>query len=61
MSECEACGLTAGDLPDDIGHDPELIFKDGLCEGCRLEERPEDDPAPVATCDGRDCGGYPHE
>lgn len=24
------------------------------------EERPDDDPAPVAECNGRDCGGYPH-
>lgn len=25
------------------------------------EERPEDDPAPKPTCNGRDCGGYPHD
>ena len=25
------------------------------------EQRPDDDPAPIPTCDGRDCGGRPHE
>lgn len=25
------------------------------------EKRPDDDPAPVPTCTGRDCGGQPHE
>ena len=25
------------------------------------EERPDDDPAPIPTCDGRYCGGRPHE
>ena len=25
------------------------------------EQRPDDDPAPTPTCDGRDCGGVPHE
>lgn len=25
------------------------------------DQRPDDDPAPVASCNGRDCGGYPHE
>lgn len=24
------------------------------------EERPDDDPAPVAICNGRDCGGRSH-
>lgn len=31
--ECENCGLAACDLPD--GVDPELIFEDGLCQGCQ--------------------------
>lgn len=25
------------------------------------ETRPDDDPAPVASCNGKNCGGYPHE
>ncbi|HEY9354223.1 MAG TPA: hypothetical protein VIP28_13265 [Nocardioides sp.] len=25
-----------------------------------LEQRPDDDPAPIPTCDGRNCGGQPH-
>jgi len=25
------------------------------------DDRPDDDPAPTPTCNGRDCGGRPHE
>lgn len=24
-------------------------------------QRPDDDPAPIPTCSGRDCGGRPHD
>lgn len=32
-----------------------------LGESAVEEQRPDDDPAPVASCNGRDCGGQPHE
>lgn len=29
--------------------------------GDYADQRPDDDPAPVATCNGRSCGGFAHE
>lgn len=38
-----------------------ITGEDHLFPQAAREERPDDDPAPVATCNGRDCGGSPHE
>lgn len=31
------------------------------CPRWQLDVRPADDPAPEIVCDGRNCGGVPHE
>lgn len=50
-------------------------YNENVCAGCDFDryyatnyktvpwrvERPDDDPAPVPTCDGRNCGGVAHE
>lgn len=49
---------------DGLMHTPETVpFPREYVErkwGPLVERRPDDDPAPVAECNGRDCGGFRH-
>lgn len=54
---CEVVDYCTCDGGGEFPHRPEC----GLEPLYLVDERPEDDPAPVPTCVGRNCGGQPHE
>jgi hypothetical protein len=44
-----------------LGPDTDGPDVDCPLHGANPTIRPDDDPAPIPTCDGRNCGGVPHE
>lgn len=64
--ECSSCHTHDGHPHTEycqlVDHASQLTHLElyGPIEGPHYEQRPADDPADEITCDGRNCGGYPH-